>query len=369
VCAGHGCVPIGQSSQKGRTMKRSFGRAGAWPLAVVFAASASALPRDTITLTNFNSALRPPGAGQSLFIPSAAYTVRFVRIQGTIVQTGASASPSTQSILFTPIDSFVNPSQLSSPFLVGVSSNTSFNGQPLVVDLLVRPPAPFPTTVGGSVTLAAIDTFPQIGDGPVARWNTLTITLDDGPPAPTKNAGALTPRRVPVSVPIAFASTSWVKFELAEDVTAVNGRYLDIDTIGSALTPSNDTIITLYNDNGIRVALDDDSGGGTPARQSLLSFGSGTRPPVGNSAAYAGQNGTLRAGVYWVGVRGWNNPIDGGGPGWNFPSGSNFVGTAMVNLRTNTGSPAACPVDYDGDGTRAPADIFAFLNAYFAGCP
>ncbi len=28
-----------------------------------------------------------------------------------------------------------------------------------------------------------------------------------------------------------------------------------------------------------------------------------------------------------------------------------------------------CPADFNGNGERSPQDIFAFLNAYFAGCP
>ncbi len=354
-------------------MNTKFFRAGltvALALDLASTGVALALPRDSITVSNFNSALRPPNAGSVSLIPSGAYTVRYVRIQGTFAQIpGAPTTPrpDTQAILCTPIDSFIAPAQLSSPFAFGVSSVSSYTG-PISVDLFLRTPAPIPVVSGGPFVIQALDTAPTSGEGPVARWTTLTVTLNDGPPTPTRNAGTLTPRRQPIPVPIAFSGTSWVKFELAEDVTSANGRYLDIDTIGSALTPVNDTVIALYDDAGFRLVIDDDSGA-NPVRQSLLSFGAGTRPAVGNSAAYAGQNGTLRAGVYWLAVRGWSNPIDAGGVGWNFPSGSNYVGTALVNIRTNTGSPASCPVDYDGDGTRAPADIFAFLNAYFGGCP
>jgi hypothetical protein len=46
---------------------------------------------------------------------------------------------------------------------------------------------------------------------------------------------------------------------------------------------------------------------------------------------------------------------------------SEYVTVRLCEIRV--GGPACCPVDFDGNGVRQPADIFAFLNAYFGDPP
>ncbi|MBY0261537.1 MAG: hypothetical protein K2Q20_04300 [Phycisphaerales bacterium] len=50
--------------------------------------------------------------------------------------------------------------------------------------------------------------------------------------------------------------------------------------------------------------------------------------------------------------------------------GATFAGSGIVcGPTTCTAGPAPCRADFDNNGTRNVADIFAFLSAWFAGCP
>ncbi len=158
----------------------------------------------------------------------------------------------------------------------------------------------------------------------------------------------------------------WFRFELPEPAEV--SKFLDIDTEGSALSPSNDTIAALFNDVGALVAWDDDDGSG---RLSQLSFGVGsTTPTVGNGRDYAGQEGVLPAGVYYAGVTGFGNTVVGAGA-WAMGTEHELSGTVTLRLHTNTVyTPPGCEADFNGDGF---VDFFDFDDfvACFEGvvCP
>jgi hypothetical protein len=105
--------------------------------------------------------------------------------------------------------------------------------------------------------------------------------------------------------------------------------YLDIDSEGSLLAPSNDTEIGVYRSDGTIVTSDDDDGNGL---MSQISFGATfpTRPPVGSGLAYNGRDGSLVAGTYYLSVSGFNTTF--GTTNWTVTSTSTNTGQAVLNL-------------------------------------
>ena len=172
------------------------------------------------------------------------------------------------------------------------------------------------------------------------------------------------------NIPLAAGQVRWYRFDVAENVAAALSTWFDIDTEGSTLVPTNDTELGLYTVSGGRITADDDGGSGN---LSQLTFGAGTRPPVGNGAPYDGRFGPLPAGTYYLSLSGW--PTNFGATGWNVSSTSTYFGAAAINIRTNTGDPATCPADLDdGSGSGIPDggitidDLLYFLGHYEGGC-
>ncbi|MFO0839053.1 MAG: DVUA0089 family protein [Phycisphaerae bacterium] len=112
--------------------------------------------------------------------------------------------------------------------------------------------------------------------------------------------------------------------------------YLDIDSEGSALAPSNDTEIGLYTSIGDLVASDDDDG---DSLRSQLTFGAGfpARPAVGAGLAYDGRDGNLAAGTYYLCIAGFNTTF--GTSGWGVTSASANVGSGNLNIVLNNNPP------------------------------
>ncbi len=171
------------------------------------------------------------------------------------------------------------------------------------------------------------------------------------------------------NVPLAPGEIRWYRFDVADTVAGGLATWLDIDTEGSSLTPSNDTEIGLYTASGNRVADDDDDGNGF---RSQLSFGAGTRPGVGGEP-YDGRDGPLPAGTYYLAVVGYNAAF--GNTGWAVTPDPTNSGAFALNIRTNTGDAATCPADLDdGSGTGIPDggitidDLLYFLGHYEGGC-
>jgi serine protease len=124
----------------------------------------------------------------------------------------------------------------------------------------------------------------------------------------------------------------WYKFTIPRGTTGP--RYLDMDTEGTnGYGTDDDTEIALYAPDGTLLAYDDDSGSG---RRSLMSFGpqAAPRPSMGG-AAYAGQNGTLPPGDYYVAQGGFNTTFQ---PGFHVTSNNSRTGSIQLNWRTNVGA-------------------------------
>jgi hypothetical protein len=119
---------------------------------------------------------------------------------------------------------------------------------------------------------------------------------------------------------IPASTVHWYKFTTAG---ATGTAYLQIDTEGSALAPSNDTELGLYDSLGLMIDNDDDDGSGN---LSLLRWGS------------AGADGDLAAGTYYLAVGGFNTNFANA---FNVTSTSSNIGPYKVNFSTNIPEPAS----------------------------
>jgi hypothetical protein len=164
---------------------------------------------------------------------------------------------------------------------------------------------------------------------------------------------------------LAPGQIQWYGFSIAPPGAADPSTWLDIDTAGSTLSNSNDTMIGLYDVDGQLIATDDDDG---PGFTSQLSFGqrTPTRPPTGDGMPGNGRDGTLAPGYYYLAVSAFSTVFTPSN--WAATSASGASGTIRVNFSTNLAAP--CYANCDGS-TVAPvlnvADFGCFLNKYAAG--
>jgi hypothetical protein len=327
------------------------------------AAGAGAMPRDSFPISSANS--DGPQAGSQATTVSVnvvgTYPTKFVRIKGTLTSL-VNGTYALEASVRVNAPHFTTPVAFTASGVLGYTS--------LQLDTLVRMPTPTLNSQGQW----GFGFFETTDDGPGAdaRWDNITITLNDGPPLDAADVGPLTPGRQSLTLGLAPGETKWVRFTVTQTVDFLSGTYLDIDTAGSSLTGpvalANDTYAVLFDEEGRIVAQDDDSAGG---HCSLMSFGTGTRPaPLPGGQAFAAQNGThLSTGTYYLMVRGYASGV-AGDLGWGqLGASSTLGGSVRVNIRTNTGTSAYCPADFNRQNGVDLLDIFDFLTAWFAGCP
>jgi hypothetical protein len=143
----------------------------------------------------------------------------------------------------------------------------------------------------------------QTFSGSTANWNNISIQINDSTPtAPTAvqtfQGGSLTGT-------LGAGEVKWYKFNYTDGPGG-----LTIDTIGSLLSPSNDTEIGLYyGPTGTLIDFDDDSG---PDLLSLLTF----------------PQGQLINGEYYLAIGGFNTNF---GPAFQVTSTSTNTGTFVIN--------------------------------------
>lgn len=318
--------------------------------------AAAAGPRDSLSVSGLHSDGSPTGF--STLQQSPGYAAKFARLSGTLKRVQAGTLPSEALVCLTPPGSGLR-------MAFATTNGGTFDGNGnFNVDTFVRLPHNLSSS-GGQWAVSYVESFDD-GAGVDATWQLLTITLFDGPPA-AMDLGQLSPGVISVPVSKTAQETKWFTFTLATAADAAISTFLDIDTEGSLVLSNNDLEIALYNEDGIRVGANDDGGS---AFQSMLSYGLGGRPAVGSGTPYAGQDGTLPAGRYYLGVRGVDQ--GSGDIGWDFKyvSGPLQTGEVRVNLRTNTGTPSPlCVADVNRSGSSTIDDLFLFLNAWFTGCP
>jgi hypothetical protein len=122
------------------------------------------------------------------------------------------------------------------------------------------------------------------------------------------------------------------------------GGALDIDTVGSNLSPDNDTSIGLYTGGGALLDADNDDSSGL---LSQLSYGSGNRLATGDGVRFGGQDGSTSGTTgnvgsstqYWLAVAGGNGTY---GAGFTTPITGANTGPVTARVRVWT---TAAPTD------------------------
>ncbi|HLP83347.1 MAG TPA: choice-of-anchor X domain-containing protein [Phycisphaerales bacterium] len=189
-------------------------------------------------------------------------------------------------------------------------------------------------TTPGTVALTAFDITVSLKD----------ITPVD--PSGTVDMGTLGASDTKTaSGPLASASVKWFKI-VVPGASNAGGTFVDIDTEGSAIAPSNDTRIALYTPSGAPAAnalfttLQDDQDGSGSLSQLTFGLTSPARPAVGSPAglAYNGRDGELRPGLYYIGVAGFGTSPSTtstiSGQNFGFTSTSTNSGTVTVNVNS-----------------------------------
>jgi hypothetical protein len=305
-------------------------------VAVLVAASAMASPRESATFTNVLSNPAPAAGGGATTVTQTmvgGYPVKYLVVNGTMTEiaTGTFAFESTIQVI-APGDRMlcIQPSQV-----------VSYTGSTNVVNLVYKVPIDIPDAAG-TWSFRFSETYNDGGATDDARWDTVTFTLDDGPPAAT-DLGVLTQqgRTKVFNQALSSNQIQWYKLIVPSPITVAGGTFLDIDTHGTTLSAGaagpDDPEIGLYTADGVLVAADDDGGANA---QSLLSFGLGGRPSEGSSNAYNGQSGEIAAGVYYLCVSAFNTTF--GATGWNATvNAPAATGQVNVRIRTNVGAPNA----------------------------
>lgn len=176
---------------------------------------------------------------------------------------------------------------------------------------------------GGTWTFRFYESFDDGSDGVEdARWDDITFSYDDnvtGAAQPSAtNLGTVVAPGLDVDNSIgANGEVDWYKFVVPQGVGASLSTFLYIDTEGSALAPSNDTEIGLYDAFGNLIATDDDDGSGL---LSLMKFGQG------------GTDGDLFPGEYFLAVSSYNAVFS---PGFSVTGGTSNTGNYHINIDTN----------------------------------
>ena len=177
--------------------------------------------------------------------------------------------------------------------------------------------------VGGIVDIGAVESNP-----PVVR---VLGTISEG--ASTEPAYDLREEEV-----------AFYRFELDTDVVAANNQSLTIDTLGTNLDGSNDTMLGLFDSAGSRIAINDDFLGG--GRLSQLSFGAG------------GGDGNLTAGTYYLAISGFLTSF--GDSNFEANSTSSDNGSLVVNFDLTV--PTGVDGDFNDDGVYDCEDIDALTT-------
>ena len=134
-------------------------------------------------------------------------------------------------------------------------------------------------------------------------------------------------------------------FKIVLPATSASNGYVDIWTGGGDIT---DTEIGIFDNSGALIANDDDSDDGL---LSALSFGltAPTRPAHGAGAAFAGINGNLAGGTYWIAVGRFNVTF---AAGWIVTSTNTTAQTTTVlNFAIQ---PIGSPTNPSGVGVATP---------------
>jgi Immunoglobulin I-set domain len=317
---------------------------------LLFATVAWATPRETVTFSNVPSdgILGDPANAVRTGNFAGGYALGRVDFSGTLTSQQSRTWRTDSRVLVTAPGGQTGTIQ---PFTSGGTfTSLSFSGSVFM-----------PAGTGfGAWTFRFYESVDDGGPGTVDATMTLTLTLTDEPPAPPASIdlGVLTTPGAtanPLAVPT--VGYRWYHFRLNRAVRADLARYLDIDTANSSMPPAgtllqDDTQFIVFDSAGAPIASDDDSCQGL---MSQFSFGAGTRPATGDGMPYAGQNGDLPAGDYYLAVGPYRLSATGGLWGVTSATGSRS-GTIGLRVFTNLAAGIDCVAPAV---TQQPADVVA----------
>jgi hypothetical protein len=180
----------------------------------------------------------------------------------------------------------------------GPAANSGNNGNPAALTWSGFLDAPY--TGGTPLIFLMAQTF----SGSAAQWDGVTVTINDNAPVappstPTFVGGSLTGN-------LSAGEVQWFSFAYS------GSGALDFNTLGTTLSPNNDTEIGLYSAGGVLIDTNDDidlAGGNLLSR---LTF----------------SDGELPAGTYYLALGGFNTDF---GPAFNVVSTSSETGPFVLN--------------------------------------
>jgi hypothetical protein len=314
-----------------------------------FAASSTlAAPRDTLTLTNVPS--DDPGS-IALRSVTSAYTVRNIVISATL----NGVSPSTRAT-----DAIIH---ITAPggeaFTIQPFTWPSFGAGPAGPMVQSKIFFKLPTAVAsqGNWKFRFTETINDAGVD--ARWSTITISLNDGPPANTFDIGTLDAPEMTLNN---VGTTRWLKFTLPETASAQAGKYLDLLALQEyPIYAGQDVHIALFAEDGRLVSTDNNGGLGATA---AISYGGGNRGYTIAGDGRNGSDGSLKPGTYYLAVAA--API-AFSDGWGASMTSISAAHANIRLYTNTHIHPFAAADHNRDGAVNQIDLNEFMTDYLSG--
>jgi hypothetical protein len=320
------------------------------------AGTAMAAPRETTTYTNVISdgPLGAPENTVQTFAATGGYQVGKYVVSGTLTGLNVETFALEARVQVTPPGG-------RAPFIIQAFTEAEFSGS---ISFSAEIPAASPFDPAGNWSFRFFESFNDAGQD--AQWDTWTFVFDDEvppppPPPPSTDLGTLV-RGAPLltQVSIGAAEIKWYRFNLPEAASVANQSWVDVwTTQNTALAPSNDTEIGIYNVQGNLRASDDDSG---PGLLTQISFGQGGRNGLGDGLPRNGQAGALDAGVYYLAIGGFNMVFNA--TGFSVTSTSPNAGTAEMAIEYGR----VCRADYNGNGSVDFFDYLDFVNDFEAGC-
>jgi hypothetical protein len=220
------------------------------------------------------------------------------------------------------------------------ASGVRFSGRDGTASGLGAPARYYVAVVGGDNVTVAPATFQSgfVTNPPSANSGTANLRVryfTTG--APSETPGATTINLVDggawasASASVGLTDTAWFTFTTpALDATGA----VDIDVLGTNLTPANDTDIGLYGPAGTLIDSDDDDG---PGQLSQLSYGAGRRNGNGDGVRFLGQDGSTAGTAGNIGPS--TTYFLAVGTGTSYTHGSTFnaqPGTGALNSGTVT---------------------------------
>jgi hypothetical protein len=289
----------------------------------------NATVRETVSFNNVNSNGLLNNASNTVVVHplTGGYALGRVRFSGSLVSVNANTHAADAHVLVTAPNGATFTFR---PFVIqGLFSTLTFDQSMYV---------PGVTSAAGPWTFRFYEIVDNGGPSGVdARW-TMSIQFTDElavPPAATDLGAALSPGLTIPDTTVGSAGYLLYKLTVNRAVSVQSSRFLDLTaaTTGTA----RDTEMVLFSALGEVLASDDDSG---PELAAQMSFGSGTRPPLGDGEPFDGRNGSLDAGIYYLALG--NYDLTATGQPWGLAFSGGQTQTALT-LVTNIEPGIDCP--------------------------